>query len=56
MRRTLAIVFIVAALVAAYSLGQDRDITLGIEEAFKTRPIIVIPIPCPTPDQPQYGS
>jgi hypothetical protein len=31
-RRTLAGVFVVAALVAAYSLGQDRGITLGVEE------------------------
>ena len=56
MKHALTIVFVLAALVAAFTLGQDRGITLGIEEAFKTRPVIVISVPCPTPDQPQYGS
>jgi hypothetical protein len=33
MRRALAVVFVVAALVATFIVGQDRGITLGVEEA-----------------------
>ena len=49
------VVFVVAALVAAFSLGQSRGIDLGISEAFKLRPV-VIPIPCPTPAVPGFSS
>jgi hypothetical protein len=34
-KRALTVVFVVAALVAAYSLGQDRGIRLGVEETTK---------------------
>jgi len=47
-RRTLVVVFTLAALVAAYSLGQSRGINLGVEEAFKLHPVVLF-VPCPVP-------
>ena len=32
MRRALLVVFVVTALVAAFAIGQDRGIRLGVEE------------------------
>jgi hypothetical protein len=55
MKRTLLVVFTLAALAAAFTFGLYRGIDLGIEEAFKLRPV-VIPVPCPTPSVPLYRS
>jgi hypothetical protein len=55
MKRVLLVVFTVAALVAAFSFGVYRGIDIGIEEAFKLRPVFVS-IPCPTPSGPLFGA
>jgi len=47
-KHALLAVFALAALAAAYSLGQDRGIGLGVEEAFKIHPVVLF-VPCPVP-------
>jgi hypothetical protein len=44
----LAIAGLIVALVAAYTIGLYRGIDLGIDEAFKVRPAIVL-LDCPAP-------
>lgn len=55
MRRALTAVFVLAAFVAAFHFGTLRGIDLGVEEAFKLRPV-VIPVPCPAPSLPLHRS
>jgi hypothetical protein len=50
LRRTLLVVFAVAALVGAFTLGLYRGVDLGIEEYARYHPVVLFePCPIPTP-------
>jgi hypothetical protein len=49
MRRTLAVVFVAATLVGAFTLGLYRGVDMGIEEYARLYPTVVIFEPCPIP-------